>query len=95
MIRRIETKEECLGGTLISGASGERSVEGEVIAAGPGARNDRGALVPLDLKKGDHVLFGWRSGIDIRVDGEDLVIMDEADVIGVVVDATTSRKSTT
>ena len=91
LIRRIEEEEKTKGGIIIPDTAKEKPMEGEVIAAGPGARGDDGALHPLDVKVGDRVLFGKWSGTEIKIDGEDLVVMKESDIMGVV-EETASRK---
>ena len=84
LVRRIEQEERTKGGILIPDTAQEKPMEGEIIAAGPGARGDDGKLHPLDVKVGDRVLFGKWSGTEIKVDGEDLVVMKESDIMGVV-----------
>jgi chaperonin GroES len=84
LVRRIEQEERTKGGILIPDTAQEKPMEGEVIAAGPGARGDDGKLHPLDVKIGDRVLFGKWSGTEIKIDGEDLVVMKESDIMGVV-----------
>jgi chaperonin GroES len=84
LIRRIEEEEKTKGGIIIPDTAKEKPMEGEVIAAGPGTRSDDGKLHPLDVKVGDRVLFGKWSGTEIKIDGEDLVVMKESDIMGVV-----------
>jgi chaperonin GroES len=84
LIRRIEEEEKTKGGIIIPDTAKEKPMEGEVIAAGPGARSDDGKVHPLDVKIGDRVLFGKWSGTEIKIDGEDLVVMKESDIMGVV-----------
>ena len=84
LVRRIEQEEKTAGGIIIPDTAKEKPMEGEVIAAGPGARGDDGKLHPLDVKIGDRVLFGKLSGTEIKIDGEDLVVMKETDIMGVV-----------
>jgi chaperonin GroES len=84
LVRRVEADEKTAGGIIIPDTAKEKPQEGEVIAAGPGARDDKGQLQPLDVKVGDRILFGKWSGTEIRLDGEDLLIMKEADVMGVI-----------
>ena len=84
LIRRIEEEEKTKGGIIIPDTAKEKPMEGEVLAAGPGARGDDGKLHPLDVRVGDRVLFGKWSGTEIKVDGEDLVVMKESDIMGVV-----------
>ena len=83
-VRRIEGDTRSAGGVIIPDTAKEKPMEGEVIAAGPGARGDDGTLHPLDVKVGDRVLFGKWSGTEIKIDGEDLVVMKESDIMGVV-----------
>ena len=84
LIRRIDEEEKTKGGIIIPDTAKEKPMEGEVIAAGPSARGDDGALHPLDVKVGDRVLFGKWSGTEIKIEGEDLVVMKESDIMGVV-----------
>ena len=84
LVRRIEQEEKTLGGIIIPDTAKEKPMEGEVIAAGPGTRGDDGKLNPLDVKVGDRVLFGKWSGTEIKIDGEDLVVMKESDIMGIV-----------
>jgi chaperonin GroES len=91
VVRRIEAEEKTKGGIIIPDTAKEKPQEGEVIAAGPGARDESGKIVPLDVKAGDRILFGKWSGTEVRIDGEDLLIMKEADIMGVV-EQTVARK---
>jgi chaperonin GroES len=84
VVRRIEAEEKTKGGIIIPDTAKEKPQEGEVIAAGPGARDESGKIVPLDVKEGDRILFGKWSGTEVRIDGEDLLIMKESDIMGVV-----------
>src|ERR1700761_6198624 len=84
VIRRITPQEKSAGGIIIPDTVKEKPMEGEVIAAGPGARNEQGALVELDVKPGDRVLFGKWSGTEVKLDGEELLIMKESDLLGVI-----------
>jgi chaperonin GroES len=84
LVRRIEQEEKTQGGIIIPDTAKEKPMEGEVIAAGPGARGEDGKLNPLDVKVGDRVLFGKWSGTEIKIDGEDLVVMKESDIMGIV-----------
>ena len=84
LVRRIEEEEKSRGGIIIPDTAREKPMEGEVLAAGPGARGEDGKLHPLDVKVGDRVLFGKWSGTEIKIDGEDLVVMKESDIMGVV-----------
>ena len=84
LIRRVESEEKTAGGIIIPDTAKEKPMEGEVVAAGPGARGDDGKLQPLDVKAGDRVLFGKWSGTEVKLDGEDLLIMKESDIMGVI-----------
>jgi chaperonin GroES len=93
LVRRIEADEKTAGGIIIPDTAKEKPQEGEVIAAGPGARDDSGQLQPLDVKVGDRILFGKWSGTEIKLDGEDLLIMKESDVMGVMEKTTRMKKA--
>jgi chaperonin GroES len=84
VVRRLNAEEKTAGGIIIPDTAKEKPMEGEVVAAGPGARNEAGALVALDVKAGDRVLFGKWSGTEVKIDGEDLLIMKESDILGIV-----------
>ena len=84
VVRRIEAEEKTAGGIIIPDTAKEKPQEGEVIAAGPGARDESGKLVSLDVKVGDRILFGKWSGTEIKLNGEDLLIMKESDILGIV-----------
>ena len=84
LVRRVEQEEKTKGGIIIPDTAKEKPQEGEIVAVGPGARNDDGALVPLDVKAGDRVLFGKWSGTEVKIDGEDLLIMKESDILGII-----------
>jgi len=84
LIRRVESEEKTAGGIIIPDTAKEKPMEGEVIAAGPGARGEDGKLQPMDLKAGDRVLFGKWSGTEVKLDGEELIIMKESDIMGVL-----------
>jgi chaperonin GroES len=92
VLRRIEGEEKTKGGIIIPDTAKEKPQEGEVIAVGPGARDESGKLVPLDVKAGDRVLFGKWSGTEVKVDGEDLLIMKESDIMGVIEGAPALKK---
>ena len=85
VIRRVESEEKTTGGIIIPDTAQEKPMEGEVVAAGPGARGDDGNIRPLDVKAGDRVLFGKWSGTEVKLDGEELLIMKESDIMGVLV----------
>src|SRR5947199_9002648 len=84
VIRRLNAEERTSGGIIIPDTAKEKPMEGEVVAAGPGARNEQGQIVALDVKAGDRVLFGKWSGTEVKLDGEELLIMKESDIMGVV-----------
>ena len=84
LVRRVESEEKTKGGIIIPDTAKEKPQEGEVIAVGPGARNDDGQVQALDVKAGDRILFGKWSGTEIKINGEDLLIMKESDVMGVI-----------
>ncbi|MGY6710131.1 MAG: co-chaperone GroES [Rhizobiaceae bacterium] len=84
VVRRVESEEKTAGGIIIPDTAKEKPMEGEVVAVGPGARDDAGKLVPLDVKAGDRVLFGKWSGTEVKLDGQELLIMKESDIMGVV-----------
>ncbi len=86
VIRRIEAKEKSAGGIIIPDTVKEKPQEGEVIAVGPGARDEAGKIQTLDVKAGDRILFGKWSGTEVKIDGEDLLIMKESDIMGVLED---------
>ena len=93
VVRRVESEEKTAGGIIIPDTAKEKPQEGEVIAVGPGARDEAGKLVPLDLKVGDRIIFGKWSGTEVKIDGEDLLIMKESDVMGVVEAGAAARKA--
>ncbi|CAN5235703.1 co-chaperone GroES [Caulobacter soli] len=84
LVKRVEEETKTKGGIIIPDTAKEKPQEGEVVAVGPGARNDKGDVVALDLKAGDKILFGKWSGSEVKVDGQDLLIMKESDVLGVI-----------
>ena len=84
VVRRLEAEEKTAGGIIIPDTAKEKPMEGEVIAVGPGARDEAGKLVPLDVKDGDRILFGKWSGTEVKLDGEELVIMKETDIMGII-----------
>jgi chaperonin GroES len=93
VIRRLEGEEKTKAGIIIPDTAKEKPQEGEVVAVGPGVRDEAGKLVPTDLKPGDRVLFGKWSGTEVKIDGDELLIMKESDVMGVLEDAKASRKA--
>ena len=93
LIRRIDSDDKTAGGIIIPDTAQEKPSEGEVLATGPGARDDRGEIIALDVQVGDRILFGKWSGTEVKIDGEDLAIMKESDIMGVIEQtATKSRK---
>jgi chaperonin GroES len=93
VVRRVESEEKTAGGIIIPDTAKEKPQEGEVIAVGPGARDESGKLVPLDVKAGDRILFGKWSGTEVKLDGEELLIMKESDVMGILEGRASSRKA--
>ena len=93
VVRRLDEDEKTIGGIIIPDTAKEKPMQGEVIAVGPGARNERGEIVPLDVKAGDKVLFGKWSGTEVKLNGEDLLIMKESDIMGVLEGAKSKRKA--
>ena len=93
LIRRVESEEKTAGGIIIPDTAQEKPMEGEVLAVGPGARSEDGAIHALDVKAGDRVLFGKWSGTEVKLDGEELIIMKESDVMGVIERDTPARKA--
>ena len=93
LVKRVEEESKTKGGIIIPDTAKEKPQEGEVVAVGPGDRDDVGKLVPIDLKAGDRVLFGKWSGSEVKINGEELLIMKESDVMGVLENAEVSRKA--
>ncbi len=93
VVRRIDAQEKTAGGIIIPDTAKEKPQEGEIIAVGPGARDESGRVTPLDLKVGDRVLFGKWSGTEVRIGGQDLLIMKESDIMGVIEQAADARKA--
>jgi chaperonin GroES len=93
VVRRIDADEKTAGGIIIPDTAKEKPSQGEVIAVGPGGRDESGKLVPIDLKVGDTVLFGKWSGTDVKLDGKELLIMKESDILGVVERAASLKKA--
>ena len=92
LVKRVEEEEKTKGGIIIPDTAKEKPQEGEVIATGPGARDEAGKVQPLDVKKGDRILFGKWSGTEIKLDGDDLLIMKESDIMGIIDDVATATK---
>jgi chaperonin GroES len=84
VVKRVNAEEKTSGGIIIPDTAKEKPMEGEVVAVGPGARNEQGAIVALDVKAGDRVLFGKWSGTEVKIDGEELLIMKESDLMGII-----------
>ena len=84
VIRRVEQEEKSSGGIIIPDTAKEKPMEGEVIAVGPGGRDENGKLIPIDVKPGNRVLFGKWSGTEVKIDGEELLIMKESDIMGII-----------
>jgi chaperonin GroES len=93
LVRRIEAEEKTAGGIIIPDTAKEKPMEGEVVAAGPGARDETGKLVPLDVQAGDRILFGKWSGTEVKMDGEELLIMKESDVMGIIESTAAKKKA--
>ena len=93
VVRRIDSEGKSAGGIIIPDTAQEKPQEGEIVAVGPGARDETGKLAPLDVKAGDRILFGKWSGTEVKIDGEDLLIMKESDVMGVIEGKTARRKA--
>jgi chaperonin GroES len=92
VVRRIEEDERTPGGIIIPDTAKEKPQQGEVIAVGPGARDEKGQIQPLDVQAGDRILFGKWSGTEVKIDGEELLIMKESDILGVLEGASASKK---
>jgi chaperonin GroES len=93
VVRRLEQEEKTRGGIIIPDTAKEKPQEGEVIAVGPGARNEKGEVVALDVKAGDRILFGKWSGTEVKIDGEDLLIMKESDIMGIIESTKAAKKA--
>ena len=93
VVRRIEAEEKTAGGIIIPDTAKEKPQEGEVVAVGPGARDESGKVAALDVKAGDRVLFGKWSGTEVRIDGQDLLIMKESDIMGVIEQSDAAQKA--
>jgi chaperonin GroES len=93
LVRRVEEEEKTKGGIIIPDSAKEKPQEGEVLAAGPGGRDETGKIQPLDVKVGDRILFGKWSGTEVKLDGEDLLIMKESDILGVLEETKAKAKA--
>ena len=93
VVRRIEAEEKSVGGIIIPDTAKEKPSQGEVIAVGPGGRDESGKLIPIDVKAGDRVLFGKWSGTEVKIDGEELLIMKESDIMGIIDEPVSKKKA--
>ena len=93
IVRRLEQDEKTAGGIIIPDTAKEKPIQGEVIAVGPGARDDAGKTIPMDVKVGDVVLFGKWGGTEVKLDGEDMLVLKESDIIGVVEKKSSGKKA--
>ena len=93
VVKRIEEEQKTKGGIIIPDTAKEKPMQGEILAVGPGARNEKGELIPLDVKAGDRVLFGKWSGTEVKLDGDELLIMKESDIMGVIDAAAAQAKA--
>jgi chaperonin GroES len=93
VVRRLNAEEKTAGGIIIPDTAKEKPMEGEVVAVGPGARNEEGAIVALDVKAGDRILFGKWSGTEVKIDGEELLIMKESDIMGIIEGTVAKKKA--
>jgi chaperonin GroES len=93
VVRRIEEDEKSAGGIIIPDTAKEKPMQGEVLAVGAGARNEKGEIVPLDVKPGDRIIFGKWSGTEVRIEGDELLIMKESDILGVLEGAGSASKA--
>ena len=93
VVKRIEAEEKSAGGIIIPDTAKEKPSQGEVIAVGPGGRDEAGKLIPIDIRAGDRVLFGKWSGTEVKIDGREYLIMNESDIMGVLVEAEAKRKA--
>jgi chaperonin GroES len=93
VVRRLNAEEKTAGGIIIPDSAKEKPMEGEVIAAGAGARNEQGQIVALDVKAGDRILFGKWSGTEVKIDGEELLIMKESDIMGIIEGGAAKKKA--
>jgi chaperonin GroES len=93
LVRRLEAEEKTAGGIIIPDTAKEKPMEGEVMAVGPGARNEKGELITPDVKAGDRILFGKWSGTEVKIDGEELLIMKESDIMGIIEETAAKKKA--
>ena len=92
VVKRIEEEQKTKGGIIIPDTAKVKPMQGEILAVGPGARNEKGDLVPLDVKAGDRILFGKWSGTEVKIDGQELLIMKESDIMGILEGASAAKK---
>ena len=93
VVKRIEAEDKTTGGIIIPDTAKEKPSQGEIVAVGPGERDEAGRVIPIDLKVGDRVLFGKWSGTEVKIDNAELLIMKESDIMGVVIEAVTKKKA--
>ena len=93
VVKRIEAEDKTTGGIIIPDTAKEKPSQGEIVAVGPGGRDEAGRVIPIDLKVGDRVLFGKWSGTEVKIDNAELLIMKESDIMGVVLEAVTKKKA--
>jgi chaperonin GroES len=93
VVRRIEAEDKSAGGIIIPDTAKEKPSQGEIIAVGPGGRDESGKLIPIDVREGDRVLFGKWSGTEVKIDGEELLIMKESDIMGIIDEPVSKRKA--
>ena len=93
LVKRVEAEEKSKGGIIIPDTAKEKPSQGEVIAVGPGGRDESGKLIPIDLKEGDRVLFGKWSGTEVKIDGQELLIMKESDIMGIIDEPVSKKKA--
>ncbi|MGO3932991.1 co-chaperone GroES [Rhodopseudomonas pseudopalustris] len=93
VVKRIDAEEKTAGGIIIPDSAKEKPSQGEVVAVGPGGRDETGKLIPIDIQVGDRVLFGKWSGTEVKIDGQELLIMKESDILGVLTDAGSKKKA--
>jgi chaperonin GroES len=93
VVKRIEAEDKTTGGIIIPDTAKEKPSQGEIVAVGPGGRDETGRVIPIDLRVGDRVLFGKWSGTEVKIDGAELLIMKESDIMGVVIEAVAKKKA--
>ena len=93
VVKRIDAEEKSKGGIIIPDTAKEKPSQGEIVAVGPGGRDEAGKLIPIDIRAGDRVLFGKWSGTEVKIDGEDLLIMKESDIFGVIEEGVAKKKA--